>query len=46
MSKNEERILKIEESMRKLEAEPKWDMYDHEIYDYFKNELRSLIKNK
>jgi len=46
MSKNEERILRIEESMRKLEAQPNWDSYDHEIYDYFKYELKSLIKDK
>jgi len=32
--------------MRKLEAQPNWDSYDHEIYSYFKNELRSLIKAK
>ena len=36
MSKNEERMLKIEKAMRKVEAENNWEKYDHEIYDHWK----------
>jgi len=43
MNINEERIVKLQKLMTQLEVLDVWDSYDHQIYDFYKYELKTLL---